>query len=718
MKNIKAALKRLIIKENGAVSIYVIIVTLLLFIFNAVLIDFARIMVAEHQVEQAAKAAIRSSFSAFNKDVQDKGLFVINDQGKESPQEIFEKVFKENLNIEDEKYFKFVNTKMESANFTSNVERSFANVEIVKHQILEEMKYKAPIEFSLVIIDGLLPYSCALKEADVLINASDDVDKLIKDRDKSMKKAIDNISKAQDKLEQANSIINGNKPSTYPQLYNLENAVSLYDEYDSDDEDSNDRETFEKNLRELLVNIRKHADSAYSEIKKAEKSVNKAEKYNAKIYEKITETREEMDSKYKDLDESQCSEEVAGEAQKKIKDLTDELNDYVMESKEFDIMKKALKDAKESIKESDNDLESTKLTPQAYYFENRVEEDLSAGIDSVKTIRVMINRRYVVAFNKLEEARKALDENYQARKKSDKKVEESSLKDALAKLKEIKKIIAKIKSGADDFQKYADLKKLVSAYGSALPENAGDLDMEDPKLASKDSFNIISQLINTVSKSATDFRDDMYINEYILTRFKSDDKKNIFSLSSYPDTLLFKNREVEYILFGHHKSGVNYAQAIIEISGIRFGLNFISAFFQAEVKLLVHPIPKMLAALSWAFTETITDLKKLTSGKKVDLVKFKAGGLLQTDYKFYLRLLFMIHPDKDNQRIHRIQAVVDDKASANLINAPTYATGKVEASVDLWFLPGIINMLGSTGVLEGNVKNGKYHMTKEIDYSY
>ena len=169
---------------------------------------------------------------------------------------------------------------------------------------------------------------------------------------------------------------------------------------------------------------------------------------------------------------------------------------------------------------------------------------------------------------------------------------------------------------------------------------------------------------------------------------------------------------------GQHKSGVKYGRALMEICGIRFGLNFISAFTQNEVKIIPHPIPKLLVATSWAFQKTVKDLEKLTKGEKVQLVDIGKAKSLHTDYKFYLRLLLMMHPDKNDQRIHRIQAVVDDKASANLINAPTYATGKVEASVDLWFLPGIINMLGSTGVLEGNVKNGKYHMTKEIDYSY
>lgn len=82
-KRFKTAFRHFIVNENGAVSIYVIIVTLLLFLFNAVLIDFVRIMVAENQVEQASKSAIRSAFSSYNKDVQNKGLFIINENAED-----------------------------------------------------------------------------------------------------------------------------------------------------------------------------------------------------------------------------------------------------------------------------------------------------------------------------------------------------------------------------------------------------------------------------------------------------------------------------------------------------------------------------------------------------------------------------------------------------------------------------------------------------------
>jgi len=40
------------------------------------------------------------------------------------------------------------------------------------------------------------------------------------------------------------------------------------------------------------------------------------------------------------------------------------------------------------------------------------------------------------------------------------------------------------------------------------------------------------------------------------------------------------------------------------------------------------------------------------------------------------------------------------------------------SSIDLWFLPGIIDMLGSTNILEGQVRNGRYYIDTEIDYSY
>lgn len=77
-----------------------------------------------------------------------------------------------------------------------------------------------------------------------------------------------------------------------------------------------------------------------------------------------------------------------------------------------------------------------------------------------------------------------------------------------------------------------------------------------------------------------------------------------------------------------------------------------------------------------------------------------------------------LHPDPDDERITRIQSVIDQKSSDDLENAPIYATANAEASIDLWFLPGIIDMLGSTNILEGQVRNGRYYIDTETNYSY
>ena len=95
---------------------------------------------------------------------------------------------------------------------------------------------------------------------------------------------------------------------------------------------------------------------------------------------------------------------------------------------------------------------------------------------------------------------------------------------------------------------------------------------------------------------------------------------------------------MEYILYGHHAPGINYANALLELSATRFAFNFISSFSQPQVQAVVLPLPKFLAAVGWSFTQTVEDITKLTKGEEVPLLHMNRVRSFATDYKFYLRL--------------------------------------------------------------------------------
>ncbi len=695
-------------KENGAVSIYVVIVTFLIFLFNAVLIDFVRIMVAEYQTEQATKTAVRSTFSSYNKDVQNKGLFVISEG--ESSGKIFETVFEKNLAPEEEGYFKFVDTKMESTSFKSNEERSFANEEIVKHQILEDMKYKAPIEFGKVILDGVLPYACTMLEAEITVDVAEAVDKDIKDRDAEMKNAIEHLKAAKQKLKNVDGEINDPSRSSYPDVKNLQDAVKHNEEYHDDENPPNEYKT---DLKNVLNEIESQSDLAYKELKKAKKELKDAQKENKKIEETITEIREEVEAKYDNLSSGNCDQTKTSEAEEEMNKLKDP-KEYQVEPQFF---QDALAKTEKAMKSIDNGKGTTtqSLIP---YVEYQID-DLDGMIEKsqIKPSVNLLKGYYDTAYKDTKNAVSFADDNYEEQEAVEDS-EDGGLGKALEALGKIKDFIFMAEGLNEDSEKYETLKKLVTDYGNVLSDDAGNLDMDDPKQGAKDAFDIVSGLFNQLGNLGKNIRDKAYISEYILTRFNADDSLGLFDPNSYPENFLFYNREVEYILYGQHASGANYMAALLELTATRFAFNFIAAFTKDVVKVAPHPIAKFIAATGWAFSHTVDDIRNLTSGtRKVPLLDIP-GVKFDTDYKFYLRLFLLIHSSESDERINRIQAVVDDKTPENIQKAPTYASVKTESSIDLWFIPGITKMLGTTGILDGYVKDGRYFINEKIDYSY
>ncbi|QGS68922.1 hypothetical protein CV093_12335 [Oceanobacillus sp. 143] len=187
--------------------------------------------------------------------------------------------------------------------------------------------------------------------------------------------------------------------------------------------------------------------------------------------------------------------------------------------------------------------------------------------------------------------RKYVDDNYEETETGD-TGNNGGLKDAFEALNKIKDVINKGMALNSDFANYTELQSLVSNYGSASENSIQDLDMDVPEQAAQDAFDMIGSLFHNLGNMALDIRDQTYINEYILTRFKSDDKLGLMDPGSYPDNFLYINREVEYILYGSHTPGVNYGYALLELTATRFAFNFIAAFTKDPVKVIPHPLPK------------------------------------------------------------------------------------------------------------------------------
>lgn len=146
-------MKRFLRAENGTVSVYLILIIVPIFLFQAVLIDFARIKVAEKETESALHAAARSVMSSFDPELQKRGLYGMG-LSQEASEKLLNDVFIQNLSGGvSENAFHFINTKAVDGALRVTPVYTLASHVIFEGQLLEDMKIKAPIEYTLEIVD-------------------------------------------------------------------------------------------------------------------------------------------------------------------------------------------------------------------------------------------------------------------------------------------------------------------------------------------------------------------------------------------------------------------------------------------------------------------------------------------------------------------------------------------------------------------------------------
>jgi hypothetical protein len=108
------------------------------------------------------------------------------------------------------------------------------------------------------------------------------------------------------------------------------------------------------------------------------------------------------------------------------------------------------------------------------------------------------------------------------------------------------------------------------------------------------------------------------------------------------------------------------------------------------------------------------DMFQLVRQGTTPLSKYVAVDLTYLDY---LRVFLLLH-GSDERRTSRIIAVIEQNTGMKLSRTSTGLSAELTASVNLWFLPGLIKSFTNFGILNGKVKGGRYETTKSIGWSY
>ncbi len=270
---------------------------------------------------------------------------------------------------------------------------------------------------------------------------------------------------------------------------------------------------------------------------------------------------------------------------------------------------------------------------------------------------------------------------------------------------------------------------LDNGYTCDLEKTDADAELKNEESSfQEDALSLISNICSNISENAADLRDNIYINEYIIGTFKnsvpelkqdSETKKELNLHGIEKSTLdTFYDSEVEYILHGNASQNINKTLTKGQLLLLRFGLDTMHVFTDAEKKAKADgiaaavagwwtggagiPIISSLIMAGWGMGEAIIDVRDLMDGKDVPIYKQKGDWKLdigvsstgpKTDkslcfnYHDYLRLFLLTM--NENKKLSRTEDLIQlninkTKSGFKVSGCNTYV--RVEAVISMKYL--------------------------------
>lgn len=729
--------------RSGSVSVALVLLIAPLFTFHAALIDAARVKMGERQAETATKAALRSVLSAYDPILRGYGLFGVGNS-QEASAELFSRVYKENLGSSGNGAFSLIEPRPISESLKPVY--TLGNQSVFQRQVLEEMKYSAPVEFALSVTDKLTKRSgtaSMLSGVSRFSVQAEHIERLMSERDGILDMAW---TSSQQMVEKA-SIFRSyyamklGRLNELCQLIGLRNAEevtrsisSLRGQADSLRKAIAERQAGLANLLQAGVQAAEQIAAIHQSIVQLEQSWSELNRQIGeldKILQYIAEYTLLMNTTKLEAARDQAAMTVMTQNVMEMLDRAKALDDRIREEigsipAESNIAPDALNAA---------------AMPDSYYMKyktgiggigalfNGFETAIAATtlftgdnkFDSVRMASLTAsNDAYAqraaqfAGEQRPEEARRSADEQNVARRKKEERKRFGNIWD------QARKIWAECGEGSSEaykrledgdsvsgtvslYRKYADYNRQTVEQASSVPE------MGDADAALKRTTGMIDKLLDGIASAAGQFRNELYLNEYALTKFNY----RTYGKETGPDGQLkpdyegsgrgshdLQGQEAEYLLYGLNSCLKNQSAAYGEMYAIRLAVRTAEALMSPEAKLTSagNPVVLLLWSLAEGAAKAFADMTKLVRGEEVP-VSAKAPDTLTMNYKDYLRLFLLIHT-KSEPMTARMQSLIDLNTGRDLRETAVYMQARTETQVRLWFIPYTLAAFGYP--IEGN----------------
>ncbi|UVI31423.1 hypothetical protein [Paenibacillus spongiae] len=727
---------RILTGQEGAVSIYLIVSTAAIFMFTSMLIDYARVAAFQKQVELAAQSGIRSSLSAFDGALYERyGLF---GTGGSDRNEIFAHAAKNNWDAREDDAFRVLNIRLDASHV--NAYETLGRHDVFKRQVLEEMKYKAPIDFTLEVASKLAPMASAMKEASAAVEMLEQLRKLYDRREKHLQTAL----ALQREMAQSTAAPAALIPIRAQDAIGTDTVMTVISGYESYaawvEHDSNLGEdavpvytkeisAYELMARTVSSGLRSKSSAAlrrHQELEhKAMKEVLDAERCNDEMRIVIEKSRQEQqNSGYDRLNKQKIPGGKPGALQEEelshIGQAASSTEQLLMQSESFAAYRDEI--SKQTAVYASFDSETASFQSSISIALSRSGSAVLLAEDAAQ-LRIAFeqyDQQYGTAGSVItaraseQEARQAND--------AERKKQEAKAKSKWNEVRRLLHGITSVPQLREHQEMFNEAKRLYETnltFNRTAVEARESIESSgDPGDAVDEAMGSVGTIFTGIADMLEGIRDPLYVNEYIVHRFATFDPRKFEAIihnndgGEFANALSLNNQEAEYILYGLHDPAGNVAAAYGEVFAVRLAIRTMEGLI--ECRAMGHPLLVLASAILYGLEKAIEDMLTLARTGATPLSKY---ATVDVTYRDYLRLFLLLHGG-GVQRLSRMIAVIESNTGMTLSTTSTGLSGELQASVNLWFLPGLMKGFTRFGILGGKVKGSRYETTKTIGWSY
>jgi hypothetical protein len=743
--------------ERGSVTIYFIAITAAIVLLTGLLIDFARVAAFRQQAELSVKSGVRSTLSSFDPNIYDRyGLFI---RGGESAPLLFRETLEGNSASLDGDAFSFLDIQWAEADVLES--RPLANHEIFRRQILEEMKYKAPIDLSIELVGRFKGLSGAMKEATATVDVLE-----------KMRKAYDRREAALDKVlanqrtpgEQIHQLLRDRVPyppllltgsNTAGEVRNIVDAALQYEDYVRKRQEDEARiilnqqqaeawarassgnpggpigiyipilpihtaviAKYESGMRSLAASLSQASTKARLESEdareKALAALQAAKAANDEMIAIVREAKSTPSSVTAEGTTGTTDQSVDAENIQSLQELRQTAEKLVLAAPFFDEYEAEIRLQHSRGIGLAEEAASFSTIASAAPGSTGNGPSLRAGAERLQQAYVNVIEAYGSEGSVLSQREAKL----QAHRSHDRerKEQEQEAKRVWSGVTDFLGTLTGVSGSAEEKQQfeqvsglYRDNKEWNQLEGEQARKGHNNDPFEGRDEAMSDSNGIMVGLESALLSS----RDQLYFSEYAIARLSHYDPSLVSEMLHGGEApLSIDQQETEYILYGLNNPSANIAAAYGEVFAFRLAVRTMEGL--VECRAMGHPLLVLAAALVYGIVKALADLTLLVEKGSVQLSKYIK---VDTTYTDYLRLFLLLHGGSATH-VARTIAVMEHASGLSFRGAYTYASAEGTASVKLWFFPGLLKVLGRYGNLGGSVKGNRYEATYTADSSY